>query len=192
MTDPIQKALETQLSNIQTKTGKSLAALTQFAQASGLTKHGQLRDLFKRDFGLGHGDANTLAHYVRQGSDLTTTAVPVTNLDRVLDELYSGPKAALRPIHEKLMAAIDNFGDFTSSPKKSYVSLRRKKQFVMIGPATKTQVEVGLNVKDLADAERLTVVPAGGMCNYKIRLTDAVEVDDQLVGWLRQAYEGAN
>jgi len=90
-----------------------------------------------------------------------------------------------------LMATIDEFGDFTIAPKKSYVSLRRKKQFAMIGPATKTQVEVGLNVRDLADAERLTAVKAGGMCNYKIRLTDLAEVDDQLLGWLRQAYENA-
>ncbi len=70
--------------------------------------------------------------------------------------------------------------------------LRRKKQFAMIGPATKTQVEVGLNVQELADAERLTTVKAGGMCNYKIRLSDPAEADEQLISWLRQAYERAN
>jgi len=58
-------------------------------------------------------------------------------------------KALLRPIHEKLMAAIEKFGNFEVAPKKGYVSLRRKKQFAMIGPGSTTRVDVGLNMKDV-------------------------------------------
>ncbi|MEZ4677840.1 MAG: DUF4287 domain-containing protein [Caldilineaceae bacterium] len=192
MTDPIQKAAETQLANIQTKTGKSLAELIQLAQASGFVKHGQIRDFFKQELGLGHGDANALAHYVRQANEPASTPGSSTNPDSVLDELYSGSKAELRPIHDTLMAEIAAFGDFELAPKKSYVSLRRKKQFAMIGPATKTQVEVGLNVKDLPAAARLTAVKAGGMCNYKLRLSHVAEIDEQLIDWLRAAYESAS
>ncbi|MEZ4710148.1 MAG: DUF5655 domain-containing protein [Caldilineaceae bacterium] len=71
------------------------------------------------------------------------------------------------------------------------MSLRRTKQFAMIGPATNKQVELGLNVKDLQNAGRLTALPAGNMCNYKIRLSDDAEVDEELIGWIRKAYEGA-
>jgi hypothetical protein len=71
------------------------------------------------------------------------------------------------------------------------MSLRRKKQFAMIGPATNTRVEVGLNARDLPSSPRLTPVPAGGMCQYKVRVTDAAEVDDELLGWIRRAYEAA-
>lgn len=191
MSDPIQKAVETQLNNIQTKTGKTLAELTQFAQASGLTKHGQVRDLFKKELGLGHGDANTLTHYVLQSSSMFAPEMQEASADDVLDQLYSGPKAALRPIHDKLMDAITDFGPFDVAPKQKYVSLRRTKQFAMIGPATNKQVELGLNVKDLQNAGRLTALPAGNMCNYKIRLSDDAEVDEELIGWIRKAYEGA-
>jgi Domain of unknown function (DUF5655)/Domain of unknown function (DUF4287) len=189
--DVVQKATETQLNNIQSKTGKSLAELGQIAQASGLSKHGELRELFKRELGLGHGDANTLVHVLRNASG--EGAMPTSNASSgdVLEGIYSGPKAALRPIHDKLMAAIHEFGDFDIAPKKNYVSLRRKKQFAMIGPATNSRIDVGLNTKSLAATERLTAMPAGGMCNYTVRVTDTAEVDDELIAWVRTAYESA-
>jgi hypothetical protein len=109
----------------------------------------------------------------------------------VADEIYAGVKASLRPIHDKLMAALSEFGAFEIAPKKGYLSLRRKKQFAMIGPATNSRVEVGLNVKDLAAAARLIEQPAGGMCNYKVRVMSAEEVDAELIAWVKLAYDGA-
>lgn len=185
----IEQATQTQLKNIQTKTGKTLEELRQLAAASGLTKHSAIRDMFKQELGLGHGDANALTHAVLQAD--APAQAKATSADSVLDEIYAGPKAALRPIHDQLMAAIGNFGSFEVSPKKGYVSLRRKKQFAMIGPAAKSQVEVGLNVKELPTTPRLIPVPAGGMCNYKIRLSEPEQVDAELIGWLEQAYTSA-
>jgi hypothetical protein len=61
----------------------------------------------------------------------------------------------------------------------------------MVGPATNTKVEVGLNAKALTGSERLVTMPAGGMCNYKVRLGAVHEVDAELAGWLREAFEAA-
>jgi hypothetical protein len=89
------------------------------------------------------------------------------------------------------MGQVAAFGDVEVAPKKAYVSLRRAKQFAMVGPATKTQVEVGLNLKDATATDRLKEQKPGGMVGYKVRLAHVEEVDDQLIGWLREAYEGA-
>jgi hypothetical protein len=89
------------------------------------------------------------------------------------------------------MTAIRGLGDFEIAPKKGYVSLRRKKQFAMIGPATNTRVEVGINMKGVPGTARLLEQVPGGMCQYKVRLADAAEVDDELIGWVRQAYDAA-
>jgi hypothetical protein len=187
----LDKAVATQLANIEKRTGKSLKELAAIVKKSGLEKHGEIRDMLKRDLGMGHGDANTLVHHVLQSDGASAAKAQGMSDADVLDALYAGPKAALRPIHDKLMAAIGKFGAFEVAPKKTYVSLRRSKQFAMIGPATKTQVEVGLNMKGVPATARLVELPAGGMCQYKVRLANAAEVDAELLGWIRKAFEAS-
>ena len=185
----LDQAVQTQLENIQKKTGKSLDELAEIIHKSGLTKHGEIRDYLKRELGLGHGDASALVHAVLR-SDGQRAAEGKAG-DAVLDEIYVGAKAGFRPIHEKLTQEINHFGEYEVAPKKGYVSLRRKRQFAMIGPRTNTRFEVGINAKDLKKSARLLEQPKGSMCNYIVNLTDASEVDDELVAWLRAAYEGA-
>jgi hypothetical protein len=141
----VDKAIETQLKNIQARTGKTLDQLGAMLRKSGFTKHGELR----------------------------------------------GPKAALRPIHDAFMAGIAKFGEYEIAPKKGYVSLRRKKQFAMIGPGTKSRVDIGINMKGVKGTGRLVVLPPGGMCQYKVAVTDAKEIDKELLGWIRQAFDAA-
>jgi hypothetical protein len=180
----MDKALQTQLANIEKRTGKTVDELLRIARASGLDKHGQVRDLLKKEHGMGHGDANLIAHLRFQGAE------PACHTpDAASDGLYAGPKAALRPIHDKVMAAVAGFGSFEIAPKKTYLSLRRKKQFAMVGPATNTRVEVGLNMKGVAGTGRLEALPPGGMCQFKVRLTDPDDVDKELVAWIREAYD---
>jgi uncharacterized protein involved in copper resistance len=186
----LDKAVATQLANMEKRTGKSIAELSAIVRESGLSKHGELVSMLKTKLGMGHGDANTLVHTVRKSEGGTASAEPAAPAE-VLDTIYAGPRAALRPIHDALLAAMRGFGEFEEAPKKGYVSYRRKKQFAMIGPATKTQVELGLNAKGLPAGGRLLELPAGQMCNYRIRLGDAGEVDTQLIGWIRAAYEAS-
>jgi len=187
----LDKALATQLANMEKRTGKSLAELTKIVKSSGLSKHGELVAMLKTTLGMGHGDANTLVHTALKSDGQSAAAEKGLSADQVLDGLYTGPKAELRPIHDKLMQAIRKFGTFEEAPKKTYVSYRRKKQFAMIGPATNTRVEVGLNMKGVKATDRLQELPAGQMCNYKVKLTDAKEVDAELIAWIKTAYEAA-
>lgn len=179
----LQAALATQLRNIEAKTGQTMAQLREAIAASGLTKHGEIRSMLMDRFGLGHGDANTVAHLAKE-APAAVEADP-------LDAIYTGPKAGLRSLHEAVMAQIHTLGAFEIAPKKTYLSLRRKKQFAMVGPATKDLLEVGLNAKGLPDHPRLKALPPGGMCPYAVRLGHPAEVDATLIGWLRAAYDAA-
>lgn len=184
MADP-KVALANQLRNIEAKTGRSFAQLCGLIAESGLTKVGEQRAMLMDKLKLGYGDANTLALLANQA------AAPIATDADPLDAIYAGAKAPLRPLHDSLHAEISKLGVFETAPKKSYVSLRRKKQFAMLGPATKAEVELGLNAKTLSGSARLKAMPPGGMCQYSVRLSKPSDIDAELMGWVRSAYDAA-
>lgn len=79
--------------------------------------------------------------------------------------------------------------DVGLSPKQSYVSLRRAKQFATVGPAPRGRREIGLNLKGMEPTGRLEAT--SGMCTHRVRLAAPDELDDEVQGWLRPAYDRA-
>jgi hypothetical protein len=94
-------------------------------RASGLTKHGEIVAMLKRDLGMGHGDANTLVHVTLKSDGGSAAEAAGQSEEDVIAAIYFGPQAALRPIHDALMSAIRAFGPFETAPKKGYVSVPR-------------------------------------------------------------------
>ena len=184
----VDQATRTQLANVQAKTGLDLDALFARIEGYGLEKHGQILARLKEDLGLGHGDANLLAHAFRARDAAPPPEDPVA---AAVDAIYAGKKADLRPLHDAVMAAFGALGPLTVAPKKAYLSLRRAKQFAMVGPGTKGRLEVGINLKGADAGDRLEVLPPGGMCQARVFVTDASQVDDELIGWVRAAYDAA-
>jgi hypothetical protein len=185
----LEKAIENQITNIVVKTGKSIEELGALVSASGFQKHAQKLAWVKETLGLGHGDANALVLHLSKKQSAPEPTGDASG--DPLGEIYTGAKASLRPIHEAIMNEINAWGHFEVHYKKGYVALRRKKQFAMLGPATNGRVDLGLNAKSLVGSERLQPQAAGGMCHYKVSLTDPGQVDDELFGWLKIAYEAS-
>lgn len=182
----VDKHIKTQIKNIEAHTGKSLDELISIVAKSGITKHMAIVKMLKETFGLGHGHANAVVHFYKKAQEPTEKAA-----QNPLDNIYVDKKAHMRPIHEALLPFLESLGEHEVAPKMKNISYRRKKQFCLIGPATNTRVEVGLNVKDLEPNERLIPQGPGKMCNYVVKVTDVNEVDEQLKGWIKQAYDAA-
>jgi predicted transport protein len=110
----------------------------------------------------------------------------------LVDAQYTGAKAGLRPIYDALIERVKSFGgDVEISPKKTYVSLRRRKQFGLI-QASATRIDVGINLKGTSATERPE--PSGSfnaMVSHRVRVASVKDVNKELEGWLRKAYEGA-
>lgn len=183
----IDKATETQIRNIETQTGKSLDELIQSGLVTGIEKHKELQAFYTTEYGLTYGNANVLATFTRD-----RMKGEAGKEENFIDAQYAG-KEALRPIYDALVTAVAGFGDDVEiAPKRTYVSLRRKRQFGLIQPSTATRVDVGINLKEGEPAGRLEKSGSfNSMVSHRVRLGTADEVDDELIGWLRQAYEKA-
>lgn len=180
-------AAETMIRNLEEKTGKSFDKWLAIAKKSGKEKHGEVVKYLKTEHGLTHGYANLVAHKAK-GSD----AGSKEEGDLVASQ-YSGKKADLRPIYDELVTEICKFGkDVELAPKKAYVSLRRSKQFGIIQPSTATRIDVGINLKDTPPTDRLeTSGSFNAMVSHRVRLSNADEIDRELINWLKKAYDQA-
>ena len=168
------------------KTGKSLEHWIKVVEQSGLDKHKAIMDMLKSDHGFTHGFANFVALKARKAD-----AGSQDDSDLLVNQ-YKG-KEHLKPVYDQLISVIGPWGsDITITPKKDSVSLIRKKQFALIKPATKTRIDLGLKLKDVPIGERLEGSgPFGTMCTHRVRLETADQVDDELIRWLKEAYERA-
>jgi len=179
--------VQTMIDNMPEKTGKSLVEWFAVLDATNLEKHGQMMKMLKSEHGVSHGYANTIVLIYRQQA-----AGAPKDGDLVFAQ-YEGSKAALKPVYEAVIAITAEFGsDVEVAPKKTYVSLRRKKQFAIVQAATKSRVDLGLNLKGVEPSDRLEGgVVFGGMCTHKVRLSEVDDVDEQVAGWLRHAYDAS-
>ncbi|MBO6880702.1 DUF4287 domain-containing protein [Winogradskyella sp.] len=177
-------ALQTMINNMPEKTGKSLEEWKKILKAKAFAKHSEGVKFLKTEHGVTHGFANTIVTLSKDDNN--------SNEDLVTNQ-YKG-KENLFPIYEKLLPIVKGFGnDVTVTPKKTSVSVIRKRQFVLIKPATKTRIDLGLKLPDKPTTDRLgNSGPFGTMCTHRVQLTSVEDVDDELIGWMREAYEMAN
>ena len=174
------------IENLPEKTGKSLDEWLAILGKQELGKHGEMVKWLKGEHGVTHGFANLIAHEYRGRQAGGAAPDP-------LAEQYKGPKAGLRPIYDAVAAAVGTFGsDVEFAPKKAYVSLRRGKQFAIIQPSTRDRVDLGLNLKGVEPGDRLEASGSfNAMVSHRVRLSSPGDVDTELLGWLRQAYDAA-
>jgi predicted transport protein len=182
----MDKGTETMIENLRKNTGKTLEEWIALVNRESFAKHGEIIS-FLKEKGLTYGYANLVAHRLK-GSD----AGSVEKKDDMIDKQFKG-KEHLKPLYDRLLAEIMKFGnDIEVAPKNAYVSLRRKKQFAMLQPATKTRFEVGINLKGREPEGKLEAVSASNaMCSHRISLADTKEIYREVIDWLRLAYDNA-
>lgn len=184
-----EEMTESMIANMPEKTGKSLSQWIAIVQKSRLARHSEIVSMLKSDHGLGHGYANLVAQRTLQSA----SGGEAPGGDDLVAAQYAGAKAALKPIYDALASALAKFGgDVELSPKKAYVSLRRNKQFGLIQPSTATRIDVGINLKGTPPTARLEASGSfNAMVSHRVRVEAVTDVDRELIGWLKTAYENA-
>jgi predicted transport protein len=183
----MEQAEITMLDNLKKNTGKSLEEWIKIVKKEKFEKHGQIMNFLKGDHGFTHGFANLVAH-----KTLATDAGSEDDKGVLITEQYKGKEHFL-PLYEQLAEAIKKFGDDVEfAPKRSYVSVRRKKQFAMLTPATKQRFEIGINLKGSPSEGILEAISsANAMCSHKINIAADEKLPKEALEWLKKAYDGA-
>jgi hypothetical protein len=181
----MDKAEQTMLDNLQKNTGKSLDEWINIVKGKSFGKHGEIMKYLKEDVGLSHGFANLIAL-----KTLKSDAGSVENKDDLVQAQYKGKEHFL-PVYEKLVAEIKKLGnDIEFAPKIANVSVRRKKQFALLHPITKTRFEIGINYKGQEPNGKL-LASGNAMCTHKINISTLEDIDTEVLDWLKQAYQHA-
>jgi hypothetical protein len=187
MSNSVAEQIAAMEANILAKTGKTMGHWVALAKAQNLEKHGLIVNYLKTGHGITHGYANLIAHEALQ------SAAGHQEDEDLVTAQYAGDKSGLKPIYDKLMQEVAKFGsDVEVAPKKAYVSLRRKKQFALIQPSTRTRLDVGINLKGKAPGGRLEASGSfNAMVSHRVRLESAADANAEVVAWLKEAYQAA-
>ncbi len=180
----MDKALQTMINNMPEKTGKSLDEWKTLLKLKSFVKHSEAVKYLKEEHNVTHGFANTIVLLSKGENEAP---------DDLVNNQYKG-KENLIPIYKGLVSMVKTLGDDVKIvPKKTSVSVIRKKQFTLISPATKTRIDLGLKLKDKPVTERLeNSGPFGTMCTHRVKIAKVEEIDTQLKDWLKEAYLQAN
>jgi predicted transport protein len=182
-----KKTEETMIANLLRNTGKTIEEWIEIAKGLNTGKHGETVKILKDKFDLGLFFADLIVHKAN-GTDSGSFSS-----EELIEKQYKG-KETLKPIYDKILQNIVALGyDIEVAPKKAYVSLRRKKQFACLKPATKTRFEIELIIKGQeANGILESISGAGAMCTHKIKIENENQLTPEVYKWIELAYTKAN
>jgi len=182
------------IDTLKEKTGRDLEEWTALIKAKGPKDTKSRRDWLKTEHKLGTNSAAWLVDHAEGKDDLEEgdATVYVARAGEYVDAMFSGSKAALRPLYDRLYDLARSIGDdIKISPGKTIVSIYRNHVIAQIKPSTKTRIDFGLALKDTPATGRL--IDTGGFAKkdritHRIEITSLDDIDAFVEKWLRRAY----
>jgi Uncharacterized conserved protein len=171
-------------SNLPSKTGKRLEDWVRLMEEAGPASSKARMDWLKSEHGLGRDTAMTIVELGEGRGNPDPEAL--------VEAMYAGPKAGLRPLYEALLDfALTLAEDVSATPCSTYVPLLRKHTFAIIKPTTRTRIDLGMALPGVEPTDRLQVAKGQGSARitHVIGLSNLEDLDDEVKGWLRKAYE---
>lgn len=175
------------LDTVKEQTGKTVADFKMLAAEKGLSKHSEVVAWLRQDFGLGHGHATAVAAALLKADHFKTPK------DDRAEALFSGKKAVWKDTYAALLGTVNGFGDDVDiAPTDSYVSLLRgQSKFAIVQPGA-AFIDLGIKRKGVEPTERFKAAGTwNSMVTHRLRITDAAQIDAEVLDWLRAAYQTA-
>jgi hypothetical protein len=169
------------------RTGKTMEQWAEILRKEGPASMKERRDWLKTR----HGFTTNYAWFVAEMAE--GNRVFDYDPEALVQELFSGGKAGLRPLYDALLKIGLALGsDVKACPCKTFVPLYREHVFAQIKPTTRTRIDLGLALQDTPFSDRL--LDTGGRAKkdritHRIGLSNVDEIDKEVQCWLRSAYD---
>ncbi len=175
------------IESIEGSTGRSADAWIEALGAAGVAEapHAQRRAWLVEQ-GVKPHHTGAILWWMKNGAAIRA------GVDELIDRQYAGAKAALRPVYERVAPVIEGLGDdVVRGLRGTYVSFGRPQQFALAQPSTRTRVDVGLRLPGEEPGGRLLAAGSfgSGSITHRVALAVPDDVDAELEGWLRAAYD---
>ena len=184
------------VAKMKEKTGRSLEEWVALVAKKGPKSEDARSAWLKQEHGLGTNYAGWIAaRSLGKGGDETDPVKYLALAEEYVEAQYAGPKAALKPIYEKLLELSLALGkDVTACPCKTMVPLFRNHAIAEIKAATKTRLDLGLALGKHAGKLPKALIDTGGAAKkdritHKLELSSPDDVGPEVERWLRVAYE---
>jgi hypothetical protein len=187
MSERDNKSFQTYVKNIKAKTGKTPDAFRKMAKQKGLTQAREILAWLKKDYGLGYGHGGMVYHLIAHADDIKSSPEMRT------EKLFAGSKAGWRKPYAALETKVRKFGsDFEADANMTYVNLCRSgRKFAIVQPSAAGRLDIGIKLRGVAPAGRLEKSGSWNpMVTHRVRITDPKQIDQELLRWLKQAYDG--
>jgi hypothetical protein len=191
---PAVQMMQDWIASLPAKTGRSLPQWMAFIKKEGPAGEEGRRDWLKKEHGLGTNYAGWLAaRSVGKSKEDEDPEAYLRDCPKVIDAMYVGKKAALRPLHDKLVKLGLSIGkEAKVCPCSTIVPLFRNHVFAQIKPSTNTRIDLGLALGDTEAPKRL--IDTGGFAKkdritHRIAITAMEDIDSEVEEWLKVAYE---
>jgi len=182
--------------NLPTTTGRSIDEWITLVKKSGPRGEKDRREWLKKSYKLGGTTAWMIVDRVEgKGAEDTDGEAYLKAAAGYVETMYTGPKAALRPIHEALIAQGVALGsDVKICPCQTIVPFYREHVFAQIKPATRTRIDFGLALKGVKKKPPKRLLDTGGLAKgdritHRIEIAAIADIDAEVKEWLRIAYD---
>jgi predicted transport protein len=173
--------------SMKERTGRDVAEWVAVVQGSGVDPLDQkaVRAYLKDEHGLKQNTQWAVAFAAAEAAGWRMPTVA-----EFVEQQYAGPKAALRPIYDRLAAAALGLGgDVSAEGRGGYIPFVRNRQFAAVAVPSRQRVELGLRFADPPPSARLVPASAPGQATHKLSLTTPDEVDTEVLALLEAAYQ---
>lgn len=176
------------------KTGKSLEQWIALVKKSGPRTEKERVEWLKSKHKLGTNAASWIAERAEgKGEEDSDPTAYLKAAENYVAQMFSGSKAALRPIYDELLQlGLKQGKDMKACPCQTMVPLYRNHVIAQIKPTTRTRIDFGFALQDLKATGRL--IDTGGYAKkdritHRIPITSLADIDDEVRHWLKAAYE---